>query len=261
MRIMGAVAGVVTGVAALGVCAAMAGGVSASAGSVPVVYRAAGPAAVRPPSFYIARSPAGGSGWFMTGLRWSRWDAVSAAGRGREYDSVSYARLTLSRVEVHGGRRYYSRLAVAAPRGFTSGRLRWSWAAHEWVQSAGSVAVVAESQVPVVYSGMGGRWVSAAVRPRYMAMGAGYWYDRLRWSGWTGRTAHGQGRIDYSNNGEAGPVHRYPVKITFSNVLVHAGRRYFARMTVRSPDHMAGRPGHAPTTLHLWMSRGQWTWT
>jgi hypothetical protein len=104
--------------------------VPASASSTPVVYQAAGPAAVRPRTFSISRGVA--SVWFMSSLRWSRWNRSSAAGRGREYDSRSRARITLWRVRTHDGTRYYSRLTVHAPRGFTSGRLRWSWSSHEW---------------------------------------------------------------------------------------------------------------------------------
>jgi hypothetical protein len=37
--------------------------------------------------------------------------------------------------------------------------------------------------VPVIYSGMGGHWSSAAVRPRYMGMGGEYWYAALSSSG------------------------------------------------------------------------------
>jgi hypothetical protein len=54
---------------------------------LPVVYQAGGSPAVRPATFAISRSPAGGSGFFMTDLRWSRWNRTSAAGRGREYSS------------------------------------------------------------------------------------------------------------------------------------------------------------------------------
>ena len=107
-------------------------GASASASSTPVVYQASGPAAVRPGEFSIVRSPGGGSGFFMTHLRWSRWNRSSAAGRGRENFSRSLASIILWRVRTHGGTRYYSRLTVRAPRGFTSGHLHWSWSSHEW---------------------------------------------------------------------------------------------------------------------------------
>jgi hypothetical protein len=62
----------------------------------------------------------------------SRWNRSSASGRGREYFSRSRATNILWRVETHDGRRYYSRLTVRAPHGFTSGQLRWSWSSHEW---------------------------------------------------------------------------------------------------------------------------------
>jgi hypothetical protein len=132
----------ITSVVAAGAAATMMTGLglgtaisapAASARTAPVVYEAHGTAGhVRPGTLYISRSPAGGSGWWMTHLHWSRWGNI-AKGRGREYTSTSYASLTLSRVRTHDGQRYYTRMAVSAPRGFNSyAHLRWSWSSHEW---------------------------------------------------------------------------------------------------------------------------------
>jgi hypothetical protein len=132
MNIRGSVAAI-AGTAVLATGGTAFASASASASSKPVVYECSNSTGhIRPGTLYITRSPAGGSGWWMTGLHWSRWNGSTAKARGREYDSTYHATVTLSRVRGHDGTRYYTRMAVAAPRGFNSAHLRWSWSSHEW---------------------------------------------------------------------------------------------------------------------------------
>ena len=107
---------------------------AATAARTPVVYEASGHA-VRPRTFYISRSPAGGSGFWLSRMHWSRWSRSSASGTGDYYSTSTRAHVVLSRVKTtRTGTRYYTRMKLTGgtPIYSAPGRWLWSWSKHEW---------------------------------------------------------------------------------------------------------------------------------
>ena len=107
---------------------------AAPAVRTPVVYEASGHA-VRPRTIYISRSPAGGSGFWLSRMHWSRWSASSASGTGDYYGAYARAHVVLSRVEMtRTGTRYCTRMKITggSPIYSAPGRWLWSWSKHEW---------------------------------------------------------------------------------------------------------------------------------
>lgn len=126
-----AAAGTMAAGAAIGFAPAVQ---AAPAARTPVVYEASGHA-VRPRTLYISRSPAGGSGLWLSRMHWSRWSGSSASGTGDYYGTYTRARVVLSRVETtRTGTRYYTRMKITggAPTYSAPGRWHWSWSVHEW---------------------------------------------------------------------------------------------------------------------------------
>jgi hypothetical protein len=94
--------------------------------------------------------------------------------------------------------------------------------------------------LPVIYSGMGGRWANAAVRPHEFVLGARYYMEGMTWSRWAASSALGRGE-QIACAGEAGPCDNYPVTVTLINVQRHDGRAYYAAMKVGGSGHKAYR--------------------
>lgn len=92
------------------------------------------------------------------------------------------------------------------------------------------------ASLPVIYSGMGGRWANAAVRPHKFVLGAFYYMHDMSWSRWTGTGAVGRGK-QVACAGASGPCNNYRVTITLTSVKLHNGRKYFATMKVAGAGH------------------------
>jgi|HubBroStandDraft_5_1064220.scaffolds.fasta_scaffold419352_2 hypothetical protein len=103
---------------------------------------------------------------------------------------------------------------------------------------AGAVAATSAPAVPlpVLYSGMGGTWAHAAVRPRLFVLGADYYMEYMKWSRWTGKRALGYGK-QIACAGAAGPCDNYRVTITLTHVRRHAGRGYYSTMRIAGRHH------------------------
>ena len=123
------------------------------------------------------------------------------------------------------------------------------------------VAVSSHRSLPKVQTnGMGGSWHRPGwmVRPGGIVFGALYEIHRIRWSHWTNRWAHGQGRL-LACAGAAGPCVRSVVTIHLWNVHSHSGPgRYFKDVKytgTHSLDPISG--GHGRSRF-LYISGGVW---
>ena len=117
--------------------------------------------------------------------------------------------------------------------------------------SAGTAAAARTASagaVPVVYNGGGGSWDSLGVRPPVIVLGADYDVQKLSWSRWTARSAHGAGEL-LDCAGVGGPCIRYRAGMTLFDVKTHHGTRYFATMKITGNGHK---------TRWLVMSHGGW---
>jgi hypothetical protein len=116
--------------------------------------------------------------------------------------------------------------------------------------SAASAAPSGARLVPVVYSGTG-TWNGVHVRPGKMIfVGYGPWgVRRVSWSRWSqaGAAGHGQAFGYFVSEHY---VTRYAATVTFSDVKVHHGTRYFTHMRIAGTGHK---------TIRLHMSNGSWT--
>ena len=114
--------------------------------------------------------------------------------------------------------------------------------------AVGAAQAASAGTVPVVYQGDGGTWASPHVRPHLILLGADYDAQKLSWTRWTARSAHGEGKL-LDCAGAGGPCIRYRAGMTFFNVKTHHGTRYFAMMKITGNGHK---------TRWLVMSHGGW---
>jgi hypothetical protein len=117
--------------------------------------------------------------------------------------------------------------------------------------SAGTAATAQTASpdtLPVVYAGGQGPWDNLGVQPHLILLGADYDVQKLSWSGWTARSAHGDGKL-VDCAGAAGPCIKYRAGMTLSDVKTHHGTRYFATMKITGKGHK---------TRRLVMSHGSW---
>lgn len=101
---------------------------------------------------------------------------------------------------------------------------------------AASAPARSVTSLPVIYSGMGGTWANASVRPRLFVLGALYYMESMSWSRWTDSGALGHGK-QIACAGAAGPCDNYRVTITLTHVARHDGRRYYATMKIAGKRH------------------------
>jgi hypothetical protein len=117
--------------------------------------------------------------------------------------------------------------------------------------SAGAAATAqtaSASALPVVYAGGQGPWDNLGVRPHVILLGADYDVQKLSWSRWTARSAHGDGKL-LDCAGAGGPCVKYRAGMTLSHVKTHHGTQYFATMKIT---------GKGRKTRWLVMSHGSW---
>jgi hypothetical protein len=99
-------------------------------------------------------------------------------------------------------------------------------------------AAASASPLPLAYGFDGSAgWQHGVIKPRDIDFGAGggLLLRGLSWASWTQRTAVGSGvrwEDDCTPDCAAGAYVKSPARLTLSDVRVHAGLRYFARMTM-----------------------------
>ena len=103
---------------------------------------------------------------------------------------------------------------------------------------------------PVVYTqGMGGRWAGAAVRPREIVFGAGYYVTALHWSHWKQSSAFAAGKFYACDSDTHCPIIYKDARVGLTKVKSHKGRAYFSYLTVSEKHH---------GTYRLVYSNGAW---
>ena len=236
--------------AALALTGSVAGAAPARAESsapehrTPVVLM---PARTRPGQVLALRRPrrfsiwvAGPSAWVVP-VHWSRWTAGYARGAGPGYGAdvhvfrLGHLTLHLSDPVTGHGYRYFGRLRIAGGHGIAR-YWHWVWAgpAPGWLPVGAPTA--RSSRLPVLYSGMGGRWANPAVQPRTFVLGAYYYMAKMAWSRWTDHSAAGRGK-QVACAGASGPCDNYRVTITLTRVRRHQSRSYYSLMQVAGRGH------------------------
>ena len=196
----------------------------------------------------------------MTGLRlsrlsWRYWNSNSGKGRGDVTDSAGRFPVivwvghpvwtpapmgptefrTFKQITVHAGNGYfrYTWHQDYAMGGHWSLARRWAGAglAPAGTTTQATTMKLMSVRLPVAYTG---GWGPAKVRPgRIGFQDAGL--AHLRWSQWSGTTAHGTGRF---TSGVPGHMVNDAARVMLSNVkTMHKGTRYFAAMKVGLYKH------------------------
>jgi hypothetical protein len=113
-------------------------------------------------------------------------------------------------------------------------------------------AITNRSLPKVQENGMDGNWRHEwRVRPGYIAFGADYIIERIRWSSWTQHSAYGRGHL-IACAGASGPCHNGVVDIHLYSVFSHSGPgRNFGNLQYSGSHYK-----------HLWIgSAGSWDWS
>ena len=115
--------------------------------------------------------------------------------------------------------------------------------------TAASAAPTAAKRLPVLYAAMGSAWYNNGVRPSYIALGALWTVRKMSWRRWNG--SYGGGK-EVAGVSESGPVYRWWVRITLTDVKYHNGRPYYSKMK------MVGNPptNQVSDVQHLVMRHG-----
>jgi hypothetical protein len=124
-------------------------------------------------------------------------------------------------------------------------------AAATAASAAPAASTAAAKRLPVLYAAMGSAWYNNGVRPSYIALGALWTVRKMSWRRWNGSSAYGGGK-EVAGVSEAGPVYRWWVRITLTDVKYHNGRPYYSKMK------MVGNPptNQVSDVQHLVMRHG-----
>ena len=92
-----------------------------------------------------------------------------------------------------------------------------------------AVTAARTSPVPVIYQTFGNYRGPVMIRPGDDGLGADWGYNRAHWYRWNNSGAYGSAK-EFVSAGATYPVYRWWVRITYSKVKHHHGRKYYSKL-------------------------------